>query len=400
MAWQRGTAAVVVAMGLGLLAGCGRGGNAYQPPPPPPVEVATPLQQAVTTYLEYTGRTAGVETVEVRARVKGFLAAMHFTPGEVVERDQLLFTIDLRTFQVAVEQAEADLKGKQAAADITNVQYRKAQELLQRNAATQLEVDEWKAKVDQANAAVAFARATLEAAQLDLDFTQVKSPIDGIVSENRVDLGTLVGAGDPTLLTTVIRQDQVYAYFSASERDVLEIESERAARGGERRKPGEIPIEMSLANETNFPHRGVVDFADNTIDPATGTLRVRAVFDNPQRALLPGLFVRVRVPRATREMLLVPDAAVMQDQGGRYVLTVSGEGPVKDVRRRTVEVGRAVGGLRPITAGLSAEDLVIVNGVLRARDGGKVTAKATPLQPPAAQESPAGTVVEPAPDKT
>ncbi len=368
---------IVLTTGMWML-GCKPKENAYVPPPPPEVVVARPVQRTVTRYLEYTGSTTGVETVELRARVKGFLAQMHFSPGSLVNAGDLLFTIDQRTFEVAVAAAEADLAGKKAAADIIEVQYRKAQELLAKNAATQLEVDEWKAKRDQALAARDYAKATLDGAKLDLEFTQVRSPIKGIVGVNQVDLGTLVGASDPTLLTTVIRQDEIYAYVDVSERDILMMTSRRVAQGQPTRAKRMAPMQLGMANEPGYPHAGLIDFADNTVNPQTGTLQVRAVFANPRNELLPGLFVRLRAPFDSGTVMLVPDAAVQQDQGGRYVLVVNSS---DEVERRAVVAGKAIGQLRPIESGLGADDRVIVTGVLRTRPGGKVTPRASEIDP-------------------
>lgn len=361
-----------------LLVGCQKRGNEYVPPPPPEVTVAKPVLRTVTRYLEYTGTTMGIESVQVRARVKGFLEKLHFTPGNPVDEGTLLFTIDQRTFRVEVQAAEAELAGKKAAASILEIQYRKVIELQSKGAATPLEVDEWKAKRDQAVAAVEYAQAQLDTAKLNLGFTEVRSPIKGIVGLNLVDVGTLVGASEPTLLTTVIRRDQVYAYFDVSERDVLDIVAERIARGQSARMSAPVQLEMGMANETGFPHSGFVDFRDNTVNAQTGTMRVRGVFGNLNSEIMPGVFVRVRAPRNAAKLLMLPDAAVQQDQAGRYVLVVNDK---NEVERRAVTVSKAIGQVRPIESGVSANDSVIINGLLRARPGGKVVPKQGAVDP-------------------
>ncbi len=366
MRYCLGVLIVVVAMG------CEDRGRAYAPPPPPEVGVAKPTTGTVTSYCEFTGTTTGVEEAEVRARVKGFLKEMHYEPGGMVKEGDLLFTIDPSTFEVAVRQAQAQVNGAQAALDILTVQYTKIKDLFAKQAATALEVDEWKAKVDQARATLDGAKASLAAAELDLSFCEVRALISGRVSENRVDVGTLVGAGDATLLTTVINDSRVFARFDISESDLLRLRSEQRDRGVDPRELGTVPIEMSLSNEKDYPHRGVIDFADNTVDATTGTMRLRAVFENPEGLLQPGLFVRLRAVDTTGQMKLVPESALGRDQGGRFLLVVGEDGTVE---RRGVEVGPTLGEMRAIKSGITGEEAVIVRGLLRARLGAKVQAK-------------------------
>jgi RND family efflux transporter MFP subunit len=365
--------------GLLLAAACGR--NEYVPPPPPEVTVMRPLEQEVTTYNEFTGRTEAVEAVEVRARVQGFLQTMQFTPGTDVHQGDLLFVIEPDLYQARVAQAEADLLSAEASLKAAEEQLAITEAIFKRQAGSRTDLVEKQQAAQAARARVMQAKATLQAAKLDLSYTHVYAPISGRIDRNYVDVGNLVGAGTPTSLASIVRHDPIYAYFEVSERALLEYR-ERLRRGETATPQGEhAPAYMSLATETGFPHVGRVDYSGNRIDPSTGTIEVRAVFPNPDHALLPGLFVRVRLPFTRGRSKLVPDEAVAMDQGGRYVLIVD-EHDV--VQHRRVTVGQTVGGWRIVQDGITGEERVVVNGLQRARPGAKVK----PIEGPAPEPLP------------
>lgn len=359
-----------------FLAGCGSGGSKFVPPPPPEVVVGTPVEKEVTDYLEFTGNTAAFESVEIRARVEGFLETINFKPDSGVKAGDLLFVIDPKPFQAAVDDVAARLQAKSAARDLAQVQLDKAKQLYDSASISEIQYLETKAKRDMAEAEVSQSKADLEKAQLNLSYTSVTSPINGRASRNLVDKGNLVGAVEKTLLTTVVNDDLVYAYFNVSEADLLIlIRKYRPEKRGEEDRPS-APAMLALGDETDFPHQGRVDYLDNKVDPSTGTIQARAVFENKTGVLMAGFFARVRVPLDTRKACLVPDTAVGIDQGGRYVLVV-GTDNVAD--KRPVTVGQVFERMRVIEKGLTSTDQIIVNGMQRARPGGKVT----PVKPSA-----------------
>ena len=364
------------------VSGCEKGTDSFVPPPPPEVTISLPVKQEVTDYLEFTGNIKAVESVEIRARVQGFLDKMNFDPGQYVKAGDLLFIIDPRPFQTRVDQQEAALKVREAALNLAQVKEEKSANLLRTSSISEISFLEDKANRDMALAHVGAAKADLEEAKLQLDYTQVKSPINGRVGRNLVDLGNLVGAQEKTLLTTVVNDSSIYAYFNISENDLLMIARlyGREGRGGNTQSY-ETPCLLALADEKDFPHPGKIDFVDTQVDSSTGTLTIRAVFTNKSGILLPGLFVRLRVPLKKREALLITNLAVGIDQGGRYVLVVNNDNVVE---QRTVTIGQEIDGLRVIESGLAPEDWVITNGVQMARPGTKVTpvkASGPPTEP-------------------
>ncbi|MFO0081294.1 MAG: efflux RND transporter periplasmic adaptor subunit [Phycisphaerales bacterium] len=370
--WVARSVVVSGAMACLAMLGCERQQAAFVPPPPPEVTVESPTRQRVADAMEFTGTTRGYETVEIRARVRGFLEKKHVQDGKRVQQGDLLFTIDPRTFEAAVEQARAELATRESELKLAIVTLERTSAAAATNAVSKQEVDRAAAQRDGAIAQVDLAKARLRAAELDLEFTNVRSPITGRIGFIRVEEGELVGASEPTLLATVINDSKVYATYDMDERVILELR-----RGNQNKRPGEdgraeLVVRMAMANEEGWPHVGRFERADNTVNSATGTLRVESIFENPDGAIVPGTFVRVRPEFGEKDVLTVPDVAVMADQRGRYVLVVAGAGAEGSVERRDVTVGEVVERRRVIMSGLTEADRVITNGVQRARPGGTV----------------------------
>ncbi len=366
-------------LAIGLLAGCEQT-NVYAPPPPPKVTVATPLQQSVTEYLEFTGTTRAVAAVEVRARVAGFLKSMHFTPGTQVEMGDLLFTIDPREYEAELNAAEAEREAAQAQLKRAETEYARAQRLFKQKAGSEADVVRWLGERDVAKADVLRAQAKIDRARLNVSFTQVTAPISGRVGRNLVDPGNLVGEGEPTLLTTVTDSAPMHVYFSLNERDLLRAYEMYRARVKEKgynpnQEPdsrADISLFLGVANEEGYPHEGEMDFADSELDTGTGTLQLRGIFPNSENppVLLPGLFARVRMPiQELPDALLVTERAIGSDQTGRYLLVVNSE---KLVERRLIRQGQQQDGMRVIEEGLLPGERVIVAGIQRARPGATV----------------------------
>lgn len=337
------------------------------------VNVAQPVRQKVTEFEDFVGRTDAVESVDVRARVSGYLDKVAFISGDPVKKGDLLFQIDPRPYQADLDRAKADVaqtkaKLQRAAADLA-----RAEKLRPNNVISAEEYDKIVADHATAVAAVAQAEATLERSQLNLDFTRVASPIDGISNRNQITVGNLVVA-DQTLLTTIVSRDPVYAYFDIDERTMLRFQRQAQAENKDNNVPPlrerKVPVFLALADETDFPHPGTLDFAENRLDSGTGTLRVRGLFPNHNDQLRPGEFVRVRLPLSEpHEAILVPERAIASNQGLKYLLVVNAQNIVEN---RPVELGSAHGEMRVIESGITAEDWVIVNGIMRVRPGMKV----------------------------
>jgi len=361
-----------MAVALGGLAGCEQG-NTYVEPPPPEVTVSAPVRRAVTSYLEYTGTARAVATVEVRARVEGYLESLQFEDGQEVRQGDLLFQIDPRPFRAKVDAARADLASKQARLTQLESDYARDSRLRQRNAITAEEFVATQAGLGVARAEVEAAKAALQTAELDLGYTRVTAPIAGRITRRQVDVGNLVGDGEATLLATIVEDHQVYAYFTVSETDLLRFRSLAASGARPDYRDGTIPIDLGLADERGYPHTGRLEYMDPAVDPATGTVVVRGIFENEDHRIIPGLFVRVRVPlEQGRDALLVPERALGVDQVGQYLLVVNDEDVVE---QRPVEVGTRVEGLRVVESNLGPEDRVVVNGIQRARPGTAVVPK-------------------------
>lgn len=358
-------------------------GCSHEPPgvaslPPPQVSVAAALEREVIDYDEYTGRMVAVEEVEMRARVRGYLIKVNFAEGAEVKQGEVLFEIDPRPFQAELDAAKGQVAQWEAKLTRAEADVVRNERLLPKGAASQKDLDTAIADRGEARAAIQSARATVERVALDLEFTKVTAPISGRVSRAFVTKGNLVnaGGGETTLLTTIVALDPIYVYFDVDERALLQYQQAAREQAGGNNQPAnvkeaKIPVQLGLANEAGFPYAGVIDFADNRVDPQTGTIRLRGVFANANRTFTPGLFARVRVPVGDKyQALLVPERAIGTDQGQKYVLAVNKENVVE---YRAVKLGRLHDGLRVIQDGLKPDDLIIVNGIQRARPGVPVT---------------------------
>jgi len=356
-----------------VLAGCGQS-NTYVAPPPPKVTVATPLQQPITRYLELTGSTAAVNSADLTARVPGFVQEVNYADGALVKEGTLLFTIEPEPYEVKLQQAQAAEAGALATLKQAQTDFNRQAKLVTTQSATQAAYDQALANRDSAQANYAQAQANTKLAALNNDYAHVRAPFDGIVSARQVSVGEYVG-GTPTVLATIVQTDPIHVNFNVSEQDVLRLRAEMARRGLTRDDLLKVPVEVGLQTESGYPHAGTFDYAAPTVNTATGTLPARAVFKNPDRVLLPGYFVRVRIPvEQQASALLVPDVALGADQSGRYLLVVNKDNTVE---QRQVEVGPLRGELRVIDKGLADDDRVVVAGVLRVVPGEKVDPQAT-----------------------
>jgi membrane fusion protein, multidrug efflux system len=376
-------ALAVAALALG---GCDRK-PAATVPPPPAVTVAHPLQKNITEWDEYTGRFQAVETVEVRARVSGFIDKVQVNEGQLVKQGDLLFVIDQRPFQLAVEQAAADVARAQAKLEIATADVARAAPLVESQTVTGREFDTRKSTQRDAAGQVASAQAALKTAQLNLEWTEVRAPIAGRISDRRVDAGNLItgGPSGATLLTVIVSIDPIHFVFDGSEADFIRYL--RLARAGARpsSRDAQNPVSVRLADETEFAHQGRMDFVDNAVNPKTGTIRGRAVFDNKDGFLTPGFFGRMRLFGGTHDAVLVPDSAIASDQSRKIVFTVADDGTVGV---KLVELGPIVDGLRVIRSGLAASDRIVIDGLARARPGQKVRPEDGEIKAAAAPKTP------------
>jgi len=368
---------------MGILSACEQ--NTFVPPPPAKVDVAVPLQRPFTRYLEATGNTAAIKNVDLVARVQGFLQSINYTDGAFVKEGISLFTIEPDTYKLKLEQAQAAETGAQATVRQAEADFKRQQELVQRQAVSQATLDTSTSTRDNAQANLLQAQVNTKIAAVNYGYTNVTAPFDGVVSAHLVSVGELVGASSPTQLATIVALDPIWVNFNVNEQDVLRIRTEARRRGMTADDLRQLPVEVGLQTETGFPHKGKLDYAAATLNQSTGTLPVRGVLPNSDRALLPGFFVRVRVPLDQVESaLFVPDVALGSDQSGRYLLVVNGENVVE---QRKVRVGPLEGGLRVIDEGLKADDRVVTAGLLRAIPGQKVDPQLKPIeaQPTAAK---------------
>ena len=377
--WSRHSTCQTLLGLLALLWGCGEE-NTYVAPPPPTVSVSQPVRQTVTDYIEVSGNTQASNSVNLVARVEGYLQSVDFADGTFVKKGDLLFVIEPAPYEAQVQLQEATVAQQQATLTQASEEYARQQRLIRQNATSQAQVESWRAQQETAQAAVAEASANLEIAKINLGYTRVTAPFDGRMGRHLVDPGNLVGAGSPTQLATIEQLAPIYVYFNVDESDVLRVRASMRAAGQTVATMGPVTLGVGLQNETGYPHAATLDFIDSDIDQSTGTLQVRGSIPNEDYVFLPGMFVRVRVPVGTTPgALLVPDRALGIDQRGHYLLLVDAN---DEVEQRPVQIGALTGDLRVVTEGLGADDRVVVEGLQRAIPGNKVEPKKVPLTPP------------------
>jgi RND family efflux transporter MFP subunit len=374
-AWRSAAIALMALLGI---AGCKRQQTAFVPPPPPEVIVAQALHQQVTPYLEATGNMVAYNQVDLVARISGFLQEIRYTDGAIAHRGDTLFVIEPAPYQAKLQQAQAALESAQAQAVQTDAEYERQASLGRTDFSSRSQVDQARAARDSNRATVLNDQAGVTLAATNLGYTQVTAPFDGIVTAHQVSVGSLVGANAPTVLASILQIDPIYVSFTVSEQDVLRIRASLKQAGIDEKDLTKVPVELGLMTEAGYPHKGTLDYAAPNVDTSPGTLIVRGVLPNAEHVLLPGFFVRVRVPMHTQqaEALLVPDTALGTDQAGRYLLVVD-----KDdvVQQRTVTTGARVGALRVIATGLQPDDRVVISGLQRAVPGQKVAPKASEI---------------------
>ena len=355
-----------------VMSACGKTPDTAASMPPAKVSVAKVLEQPVNEWDEFTGRLEAPETVEIRPRVSGQIDEVAFTEGALVKKGDLLFQIDPRPFQAEVRRLEAQLAQARATATRSENEAQRGERLRQSNAISAELADSRTSAAQEARAAAAAIQAQLDLAKLNLSFTRVTSPINGRVSRAEITAGNLVTA-DVTPLTSVVSTDKVYAYFDADERVFLKYT--QLARQGQRGQA--TPVYMGLSNEDGNPHQGQMNFIDNQVNPQTGTIRGRAVFDNKDGAYTPGLYARLKlVGSGTYSAVLINDEAVGTDLGKKFVLVMDAE---NKPAYRAVELGPKIEGLRIVRNGLSKDDTIIVKGLQRARPGSPVTPETIPM---------------------
>lgn len=344
---------------------------------PAPVTVAKPVTAELIEWDEFIGRLDAPESVEIRARVSGYLDKIHFREGSDVKAGDLLFTIDPRPYQVVVDRTQAEVERAEVRVQLATLEAKRATELAESKAIAAEEIDQRRQALAEAEASLRSARASLEQAKLDLEFTQLRSPITGRVGDLMVTQGNLVSGGsnvsNATVLTNIVSVDPIHCYLDVDEQSALKYRELR--RLGQRASAldEQIPAEMALANEQGYPHKGVIDFVDNRLDPGTGVIRSRALFPNPGGQMAPGFFARIRIPGSGKyNGLLVHDQAIGYDQGKPFVYVVGADNKVKQV---PIEIGPLHDGLRVIKSGVTKDDRLVVEGMALVRNGGEANVK-------------------------
>jgi RND family efflux transporter MFP subunit len=351
-----------------LWAGCKENAPSA-PPPAPKVTVVQPVWREVTDHLELYGNTQAVNTVQLVARVAGYLEKVFFQDGAFVKKDQPLFLIQQNTYRARLQQAESQVRLQKAQLEHAQIELARHSKLLEKNASSQTEVENWKYQRESAQASLRAAEAQLELARLDLSYTEVRAPFDGRIDRRLKDTGNMVGSDGNTLLAEFKQIDPIYVYVTISDLDLARLMKSPEGIPGRGNNPGR-PISMGLTNEEGYPHQGRLDFAAISLTPSTGTLLMRGVFPNPEGKILPGLFARMSLPIEEKSAFLVPEVAIGNDQQGSYVLIVNGNNTVE---RRSVRTGPPADNLRAIEEGLDGKEWVIVKGLLRAIPGQAVT---------------------------
>ena len=349
-----------------------------QEPEAPAVPVVQPKVQTVSDTMVVTGNAAAISQVKLVARVVGYLEKIHFQDGQLVNKGDLLFTIQQDQYKAQLQQARAQLQLQQAALSYAKTEVVRYTALLKRDAATQVDVDHWNFERASAEANILAAQAQIDLAQLNLGYTEVRAPFDGRMEKHLIDVGNVVGgSGQQAALAEITQLDPIYVVANVSTQQALQVRANLNQRRLTLAELHRVPIEVGLSDENGFPLHGTMDYVAPTVDAATGTLYVRGILRNPNRTLLPGIFVNIRMPmgKTTQSALLIPSRAVQEDQGGRYVLVVGSDGIV---RQRYVQLGQVTGSMQVVTSGLKADDQVVVGDLWRASPGTKVNPKPAP----------------------
>src|SRR5262245_35830862 len=354
---------------LTLLTACGQE-NKFIAPPPPKVTVQLPLQQMVTPYLEATGNAASPNNIKLVARVEGYVQEIKYKDGEAVKKGTPLFVIQPQPYQVDLQRAQAAEEGAKAALINAQAEFTRQQELQSKDVSTQATLDKARAARDTYQANVLQAQANTQNAEINFSYTTVSAPFDGVVTARKVSLGELVGGSHTSELATIVQINPIWVWFNLTEADVQRVRVQMAKDSvNVTELVGKVPVEVGLQTEEGYPHKGVLDYVSPELNQSTGTLKVRGIFENASFALLPGYYVRVRLPQRQEQALLVPEVAVGSDQGGRYVLTVNADSVVE---QRRVTLGQTFGEMRAIESGLKPDERVVVSGILDAIPGQKV----------------------------
>jgi RND family efflux transporter MFP subunit len=349
----------------GALAGCGKS-NSYKPPPPPPVVTSKPVSMPMTNYLEVTGNTVAVNSVNLVARVSGYLTSVNYADGSTVKKDTNLFLIEPAPYAAKLQQAQAAVAQAQAQVIYAQSQYDRQLDMISQNATSKASVEQWLSQRDEAQAQVAQAIANAQIAKINFGYTSVLAPFDGRVSRHLVDPGNLVGNGMATQLATIDQLSPIYVYFNVNELILLQIRQALQQSGRNPNNVNGAPIEVGLQSETGFPHPGKIDYVSTSLDPSSGTIEVRAVLDNADDMLLPGLFVHAQIPLgAPVKQLALPESAVQSDQAGSYVLVVGAKNVVSQVR---IQTGIDNNGMIAVI-GLQPDDQIVVQGIQNAAPG-------------------------------
>jgi RND family efflux transporter MFP subunit len=360
--------------------------NAYVPPPPVRVNVAKPAKQDVVPYLELTGNATAYNMVDLEARVQGYLQEIDYQDGAEAKQADTLFVIEPAPYQAQLQQAQAAQAATQADLVQAEAEFYRQSTLGKSDFASQSKVDEARAKLDSDKAQLQNNQAGITIAAINLGYTRVTAPFNGVVSAHLVSVGGLVGVAGPTKLATIVQLDPIYVTFTVSEQQVLRIKAAMLERGMTPRDIKNVPVDVGLMTEEGYPHAGKLDYVAPTLDASTGTLSARGILENPRRQFLPGMFLRIRIPLGLEKAnaLLVPDEALGSDQSGTYLLVVDKDGVVQ---QKTVQTGQLEGKLRVISSGITADDLVVVSGNQKAVPGQKVAPQVTTI---AAEATPPG----------